>query len=245
MLKIIKNKIFFLVILLLSSSALEAQIVTSLGVRGGLNFANIKGDINRDSDVRKSKVGMNFGALLDVSFNRNLSLRLETNFSIRGATLNSIDTVTCDPNNVQTGAVCNGNSGQNISLIPREVNVDITYLEIPILLNYMFEGATLRPSIFVGASLDFLINAQRNQYSFFNNTSVYNKKNTDLIFGVGLNQEMSNGKFIALEARYYLGLSDIHISENLSQQHRVFSLNAVYTFPLSRKYTSNEDDITE
>jgi len=173
MLKIIKNKIFFLVILLLSSSALEAQIVTSLGVRGGLSFANIKGDINRDSDVRKSKVGMNFGALLDVSFNRNLSLRLETNFSIRGATLNSIDTVTCDPNNVQTGAVCNGNSGQNISLIPREVNVDITYLEIPILLNYMFEGATLRPSIFVGASLDFLINAQRNQYSFFNNTSLF------------------------------------------------------------------------
>jgi hypothetical protein len=240
--KTIKNQVFFFLILLLSSSALNAQIVTSLGLRGGLNFANIKGDVSQSSAVRKSKVGMNLGALLDVSFNRNVSLRLETNFSIRGATLNSIDTVACDPNNVQTGAVCNGNSGQNISLIPREATINITYLEVPILFNYMFEGASLRPSILVGASFDFLLNANQNRYTFFNNSSVYNKQNTDLIFGVGINQEIAGGKFIALEARYYLGLSDIHSSESLNQQHRVFSLNAVYTFPLSRKYISNEED---
>ena len=233
---------FIFLILLLSSSALNAQIVTSLGFRGGLNFANIKGDISQNSAVRKSKVGMNMGALLDVSFNRNISLRLETNFSIRGATLNSIDTIICDPNNTQTGVPCIGNSGQNYSLIPHEANVNTTYLEVPILLNYMFEGASLRPSIFIGASLDFLLNANQNRYTFFNNSSVYNKQNTDLIFGVGINQEMSDGKFIALEARYYLGLSDIHSSESLNQQHRVFSLNAVYTFPLSRKYTSGDEE---
>ncbi len=79
-LKIIVMSRFF-IILCLSAISSSMAFAQSYGVKGGLNFANIKVDNGSDPD---GKVGVHFGGFLKNEIQNNLSVQGELLFSFQG-----------------------------------------------------------------------------------------------------------------------------------------------------------------
>lgn len=81
-----KKKVLFFALFCFALSGLQAQN-TSLGLRLGMNFANIHGQ-NMDN---KMKLGMNFGALVTHSISPSFGVTGEVNYSGKGAKAKNSD----------------------------------------------------------------------------------------------------------------------------------------------------------
>jgi hypothetical protein len=178
-----------IVLLLFFSSTTLAQLPFSLGVRAGLNFANLSFDPELPSTVDKSShISFKFGAMAELGFIPMFAIQVEPMYVMRGADLNQ-------------GSL--------------ERKWKFSYLEIPVLLKLKipFPGP-ITPYAFAGPNIGVLLSATDETNG--QETDVKDQLNsTDfaLDFGAGVSFNVAPLIDLLIDARYSIGLSELPTDE--------------------------------
>ena len=159
----------FLLSALLISTVSFAQRF-QLGVKGGVNISNFTGDFE-DVD-KKALIGFHAGAFINFKFGNNLSLQPEVLFSTQGAKFED--------------------AGE-------EVDVKVSYVNIPVMLKYKFDGGFYLEA---GPQFGF-----KTGEDFGDNTVDDVAESTDIAIAGGLGYHSSMG--LGIGARYIAGLSKV------------------------------------
>ncbi|AFM03333.1 hypothetical protein Fleli_0877 [Bernardetia litoralis DSM 6794] len=210
------SKFFFVLLLVVTISfsisfSSYAQSNTSLGIKGGINIANFRGEDVEDYDGRTA---FNIGAVLNYSITEKAGLSFEADYSSQGAKLDM---------------------GTN------EATTKLNYIRTTLLYNY-FMGSNdmdIRPKLFVGPSLGFLLNSQNKvgdgDYVDYPDDT-FNSTDFGIAFGAGLHVRVKEGIWFVPDVRYNLGLTDItknNLFGSNSTRNGVLSINVGLTFPLN------------
>ena len=177
------------------------------GAKAGLNIANIVGDFDDNNDT---KIGFNFGAVVEIPVTEKFAIQPELLFSTQG-TKSEFDDVEIS----STGEIIN---------IKEEAEANLNYINIPIMAKYyVAEGFSLQ----AGPQIGILISAEdKDGEDFKDETSAID---FGLNFGAGY--QLSSGIFF--DARYNLGLSNINDfegSDDFTQKNSVISISLGYKF---------------
>ena len=167
----------------------------TLGIKGGLNVYNIHNDNNVKYDA---KTGFHLGLLGHIHLNKQLAIQPELIYSSQGAKYN---------------------------ITNNEVKIKLGYINVPILLQYMFDnGFRLQ----AGPQVGFLVSAK----SETNNSETDIKNNLKKVdFALGFGAGYINPKSgFGVDARYNLGLSDINETGSVKSTNRGFQLGVFYLF---------------
>ena len=196
----------------------QAQTTTSLGIKGGVNLANFRGEDVEDYDNRTA---FNLGLVLNYSVAEKVGLSLEADYSSQGALLKG--------GNINVGGI-------NIGADDNTVKLD--YIRTTLLFNYFMGTSemTIRPKLFVGPYLGFLMNAQsKSGDGDYTDAPDGTIKGTDFggSFGAGLHLMLGERMWLTPDVRYNLGLSNIYDDDNISGRNGVLSVNLGLTFPLN------------
>ena len=185
-----ENLNIVLVMLLAVITVLPASAQISLGVFGGLNFANLNMDEGDLGDAEfASRTVFGFGGILDYGISENIALRLEPMYLQKGADI-----------------VVDGFDDQFI--------VKLSYFEVPMMFKYSFSGDNINPYIMAGPSIGFLMEAKTELDAAGGASEETDIKDEtsdidfSLGFGAGVNLPMGNNS-IFVDARYTLGLINI------------------------------------
>jgi hypothetical protein len=204
-----KNKLLFTLALNAFSALAIAQTSNvsepydqyfTVGPMLGVNFSNFKG-----VDNAETKAGLNAGAFFVYSFQEHFGLSAGLLYSVEGAeyTTTSVAPLFTEDDKLKT---------------------KLNYLRIPVLANVFFgqHGNIIRPKVFLGPSLGFLLGAESKTESTVNNNSVVSTNNTTTdvkdqfssidfgaVLGAGLNWKLAEETWLNLDLGYYLGASDI------------------------------------
>jgi hypothetical protein len=188
------KSVFVIAIVSLCGFASVAQSNVHLGIKAGVNVASLKVENGNDPDA---KVSFNAGALAHIHVSKYFAVQPELLISGQGAKTDI------------------GNTTTKLSL---------TYLNIPVLAQYMFgDGFRLE----TGPQLGFLLSAKTKA----NKVTVDVKdgyKTTDFSWAFGAGYVSSMG--LGVDVRYNLGISDINDASGNKIQNRVFSLGLFYQF---------------
>jgi outer membrane protein W len=188
---------------------------TSLGIKGGVNLANFRGEDVKDFDNRTA---FNFGLVLNYSIAESAGLSLEADYASMGATYD----------------------GSILGISTGKYTTKLDYLRTTLLLNYYMGSSemNIRPELFAGPYLGFLLDGQSKfedgDYSDVKNS--YESTDFGAVFGAGLHLKIKEGIWLVPDVRYNLGLSDITkgtIFGNNSTRNGVLSVNLGVTFPLN------------
>lgn len=123
-----------------------------------------------------------------------------------------------------------------------ESKVNATYLRIPVKLYHFFGdyGDRVRPKIYIGPSVGFLLGGKIKGETTIGNTSTETEADTKdylkgidfgFIAGAGANFRLQRNTWLNLDLVYGNGLIDVTEANNYSA-HRNLSLNVGVTFPL-------------
>jgi len=208
-------------------SDIKAQF--SVGVKFGANWSSLTGyNVPEGSKAVLNRDNV-FGAALDYSLNKNLSLQSEFLYSGKGDAQENSD-------------------GTNLT------KFNMNYLEIPMLAKYTFGKKTLKSYVIAGPYLAYWINGatewtdnqslNEQSYSFANvflpdNKTVLTNNRLDYGFdlGAGLSYAFGPGNLI-LDARYEYGLTSYNgyigskPANFTSHDNRVLALTAGYMYKL-------------
>ncbi|WP_439585272.1 porin family protein [Dyadobacter bucti] len=119
----------------------------------------------------------------------------------------------------------------------KTAETNLNYIQAPLLATFFFGrfGDKLRPKIFLGPSLNFLVGARDKNGNNINgdaNNRVYNPFDLGLTFGGGLNYRLQRKIWLNLDVRYGLGLLDITRANNQNIKNNNWGFNAGLSFPL-------------
>jgi hypothetical protein len=158
------------------------------GIKGGVNISSLHFNDNTSAD---SKVGLHLGILAHIHASKTWAIQPELIYSLEGAKQDV------------------GNT---------KVTYNLNYLNVPILLQYMFENGFRLEG---GPQIGFLLNAKTKAGDVtVTNTSF---KTTAVSIPLGIGYLTSSGW--GLDARYVFGLSNIDDNENgPTIQSNVFQL---------------------
>jgi hypothetical protein len=184
-------------------AAVTAMLITgtasaqnvNIGIKGGLNVYNIHNDNNSEND---NKIGFHVGLLGHIHMADNFALQPELVFSTQGAKYTS------------------GTS---------EVSVNLDYINVPLLFQYMFDnGFRLQ----AGPQVGFLINAKAKSGS----AEVDIKDDINGVdFGATFGMSYVNpSSGFGFDARYNLGLSDLNENSSVKSYNRGFQVGVFYLF---------------
>ncbi len=164
------------------------------GVKGGVNVSQLHFKDNTSSD---SKVGMHLGILAHIhTSSKTWAIQPELFYSMEG--------------------------GKNIGN-PR-VTYNLNYLNVPVLLQYMFENGFRLEG---GPQIGFLLNAKTKA----GNVTVTNNGFQSTAFSIPLGIGYLTSSGFGLDARYVFGLSNIDDNKNgPTIQSNVFQLGIFYQF---------------
>ncbi len=206
------SKLFFTLLLVAAisfsiSTSSYAQNTTSLGIRGGVNIANFRGEDVEDYD---SRTGFNIGAVLNYSVAESVGLSLEADYASMGATL-------------------------DVSGTDNTTRLD--YLRTTLLFNYFMgtNEMTIRPKLFVGPYAGFLLNSQAKvgDGDYVEISDGINGTDFGVAFGAGLHLKVAEKIWLTPDVRYNLGLTNIYDNDNFTGRNGVLSVNLGLTFPLN------------
>ena len=171
------------------------------GLKGGVNISQLHINDNPETD---SKVGIHAGILVHIHASQTWALQPELIYSLEGAQRKIGDS---------------------------KVTYNLNYLNVPVLLQYMFSNGFRLEG---GPQIGFLLSAKTKTGSVtVNNNSI---KSTAFSIPLGLGYLTSSG--VGLDARYVFGLSNIHDSENdPTIQSNVFQLGLFYQFSDIKKHS--------
>ncbi len=167
----------------------------NLGVKGGLNLYNIHNDNGAEYD---SKAGFHLGLLGHIHISKKFAIQPELVYSQQGAKYTT------------SGA---------------ETKVDLGYVNIPVMFQYMFENGF---RIEAGPQLGIMVNAE----SETNNVEIDLNDNLaaiDFALGAGLGWIHTPSGF-GVDARYNFGLTNINENSSVKASNRGFQLGVFYQF---------------
>ncbi len=217
------SKFFFALILVATLSfsisfSSYAQNTTSLGIKGGVNLANFRGEDVKDAENRTA---FNLGLVLNYSVAETFGLSLEADYSSLGA----ID----KGNKINFGGLTLGTGDRTDKL---------DYLRTALLFNYYMgtNEMTIRPKLFVGPYLGFLLNSQYKiedgEYQDYSDNA-FNKTDFGVAFGAGLHLKVAEKIWLVPDVRYNLGVTNVADAANINGRNGALSVNLALTFPLN------------
>lgn len=206
-----------LALLLLAPTGAAAQ--TAMGLRAGFRSAGLSG--GQDTGTFNEPV---FGAYLGFGISDRLALQFEGVYGTRGGTGLGLGADALDP-------------------AAAPVDVEMQYLEIPILLRAGFPGDRILGSFFVGPYAGFLLSCEvlpeaGGSRSCDDSTATqrFSPRSTDigLLAGAGLDLALG-GNTVFVDARYSVGFLSVQSGSNaFDARHNGLAVTAGLAVPLGR-----------
>jgi hypothetical protein len=227
------RKYLFIFYLLLIGNTVFAQV--EVGVKGGYHVSQVLFEPNIGLNL-DFLPGMQTGAVIKVSANRNVALLAELNFSQKGWTEN----------------FRRANDPENIFFLERTQTFRYNYLELPILTHIYVGGKRVNVFINLGPHFSFLIGADSTSsaekleddvatFSYSSNTAV--NFEYGVTAGAGIAVTVGKGTF-QLEARLNQGLNNIinRDSQNAptASLNQLAGISLTYLFRIKQR---NNNDI--
>lgn len=181
--------------------AVAGNAQTKFGIKAGVNLAKLKESASGISITTDTKVGFNAGFFATVPVASNISFQPELLYSLEG------------------GKVKDASSNS-------ESKVDLSYLNVPLMLQYNASGLIVE----TGPQVGLLLSAKAKE----DNTSTDIKdqlKSAAFSWGVGAGYRLTNG--VGLHARYNFGLSNLDKDTNSGSttKSNVFQIDLSFAFP--------------
>lgn len=115
--------------------------------------------------------------------------------------------------------------------------INLNYIQAPLLFTFFFGqfGDRLRPKLFVGPTLNFLVSAKDkdgNSIERPNNMRYYNIFDLGITGGAGFNYELTPKVWLNFDVRYGLGLFNVSRANNENLKNRNLGINLGLSFPL-------------
>ncbi len=180
--------------LFIGSSAF-AQIPFKVGIRGGLDIANLSFDPDLPSGWNKSsRLGYKFGAMAELGFIPMIALQIEAMYAQKGAEVETNVAVGNTTTNVKSTSTAN-------------------VLEVPILLKFRLPvPGSITPYIFAGPNIAFILSsklkAEGNGQSIETDTKdETSSTNFAVDFGAGIEFKVAPFTSLLLDGRYSLGFN--------------------------------------
>jgi len=172
----------------------------NMGVKGGLNVYNIGGD---NSSGNNARIGFNFGILGHIHHGDHFAMQPELVYSLQG-----------------TSYRAGGN----------DVDLNLNYVNIPILFQYMFDNGF---RLEAGPQIGVLTSAKRviNENSAEVNSDY---KGADISLALGMSYVNPPTGF-GFDIRYNYGLTDINKNNSVSSYNKGLQLGVFYIFNQSHK----------
>ena len=167
----------------------------NIGIKGGLNIYNIN---NSNGAKYDNLVGFNLGLIGHIHLAKQLALQPELVYSAQGA------------KHTTEGV---------------ETKIHLGYINVPILLQYMFDNGF---RLEAGPQIGFLVNAKAKTPN--SNVNIKNDiKKVDVGLGAGIGYVNPASNF-GIDARYNLGLSNINENSSVKSTNRGFQVGIFYLF---------------
>lgn len=199
--------VFF--ITLLVPSQIYAQRISGIGIKGGLNIANILSP--EPAEKWNNRMGLAAGGFFAIRINDVLTIQTELLISEKGAKWAGLF------------------EGKDI-----EVTANITYLDIPVLWKFYIPSLSkspVRPNLFWGPCWSIKLIGTRSIKSGEviqeDDIQDLNDRDFSLLFGGGIDFDVQTGK-IFFDIRY--GLSYSKIFRTGKDKNRVISFSISYSF---------------
>lgn len=165
-------------------------------------------NLHGDIDNTDTKPGLTIGAFYNYSS--------KTGFGFSGQLLYT-----------QLGAQTNNKTNE----------INLNYIQAPLFFTFFFGrfGDRLRPKLFVGPSLNFLVGAKDKNGNNLNpdaNNRTYNVFDLGITGGAGFNYELSRKIWLNFDVRYGMGLLDVTRSSSSNLKNRNLGINLGLSFPL-------------
>ena len=196
----------FIILTLMLASNVNAQV--SIGIFGGVNYADLKSDL----DVIESTSMLGLGGLIEYNFSDELSL-------------------VAQPSYLQKGGMQPGTDTQP------ELTITTAYFELPLLFKYKFNNlGAIKPYLVAGPSAGYRLSAEMDATIGMMTVSADLKEiSQDFDFGITMGAGFEiplESIFIFVEGRYSLGLIDLH------KNGTVYAEGGGTSFPVSFDDTS-------
>ena len=208
-------------ILILVFHSINYGQINFIGGSFGLNLAELNDNSNLNVFEHSFRNGIKGGLLTEYKVSNLFLIRGEINYSMRG-------TESIKKNNVVIETYYPSD----------KVIQKLNYIEVPILFQYNLPiNFILQPKVFAGYEISFLLNSEteyRANTGFkIEHDSKKDHKSTEYgtVFGIGTDYNIFSGKII-FDLRYYYGLSNISIDENLKITSNTISFNLGYAFSI-------------
>jgi len=182
----------FLLAFILTCCTIAFSQKVQFGIKGGLNVSKLAVD-NVDEDDIESRIGFHIGGLAHIHLNRNWAIQPELVYSSQGMTQ---------------------------QLAGEEFEWKINYVNIPVMVQYMFEGGF---RVQAGPQLGILTSAEIEDTDIDDNLN-----KIDFSLGFGFGYKSSSG--FGVDARYNLGLSNINDNGSNDIMNRVLQVGVFYQF---------------
>jgi Outer membrane protein beta-barrel domain len=191
---------------LFAGGSAAAQDISG-GVKGGVNFANLKFD-GKGADINlDTRVGLVAGAFVTWPVTPRFDIQPEALVSVKGA---------------------------SISEAVGDVDVELTYLEIPVLFRYRAPvSGNTSLQLFAGPSPAFKLNAEvTGEFFDISSDQDIDDEIETFDFGLVIGAGIEIGH-VTLDGRYTWGLSDLNAdpeSPEVEVRNRVFSILVGFRF---------------
>jgi hypothetical protein len=179
----------------------KSKPIAQFGIKGGLNIADVKSDLYPNHE---SKLDFNAGLLAHIHLNAHLAFQPEIVFSRQGFKQQESSN--------------------------RELEMKLDYINIPLLVQYMYNGFRLE----TGPQIGFLVNAKGEMSTGEVYKMKDNLKQTDFSWDFGASYLSTMG--LGIFARYDLGISNINKNltvlgiQNTEMNNRVWQFGLFYQF---------------
>ena len=226
-------KKFLISALVVGVTALGFSQELRWGIKGGINFANLRGDKTITYYYKggkqiaipgsnKGKVGFHIGAFAEYPINEKLTFQPELLISTQGAEFEN--------NSYEENRAYSSKATKNMVS-----KVNLTYLEVPIMFKY---NVVEKLNVEFGLQIGFLIGAENNiVYTITNDVSrdIYSldidaKKMKSVDFGLNFGASYDITENIFVQARYNLGLTNVNVLNMSSLDGNVFQISVGYKF---------------
>lgn len=179
------KKLIFQLIIIITVLMNTVYAQWSVGIMGGVNFSDMKADV----DI-KSRTLTSFGAVVEYSMIDQLSL-------------------VALPTYVQNGGI------RVRTETEPELTIKGSYLDMPIFLKYSFSFIkVMKPFLFAGPSVEYRLNLKmKGEFAGLDITADLKNVSKDFDLGIGLGAGVEiplDILSIVIEGKYYLGLTDQH-----------------------------------
>lgn len=190
------KKVNALVVVMLLGMVAMAQDEPKFGLKGGLNVAKLAFGNNTDADWR---TGFHLGGLSHIHLTPSFSLQPEVYYSSQGTKI--------------------PNSG-------RQMNLNLSYINVPVLLQYNFaNGFRLQG----GPQVGFLVGvSDKVNDEELNLYSTADFKSIDVAIPLGISYLGYSG--LGADVRYNIGLTNVMQATTPTTRNNVFQIGAFYLF---------------